>query len=100
MNKQKVDGLHVSLFNNLAFSKEENLTKTVVNFRRRQSTLPTCFANKFKNHTNELNVDTYNIGVNKKKEKLDKLLVKTEKVTKDLYLEEKKNKDLEGKLNE
>ena len=100
MNKQKIDGLHVSLFNNLAFSKEDDLTKTVVNFRRRQSTLPACFANKFKNHTNNLNVDTYNIGVNKKKEKLDKLLVKTEKVTKDLYLEEKKNKELEGKLKE
>lgn len=100
MNKQKVNGLHVSLFNNLAFTKEEDLTKTVTNFRRRQTTLPATFANKYRNQNNDMDISSYITGVNKKKTKLDRLLVKTEKVTKNLYLEEVKNRELEGQLKE
>ena len=87
LNKSKVADLKVSLSNTLAFTKEEDLTSLVLNRQKTHSYL-------------NYKPDLLGENINQRKHKLDRLLVKTEKVTKNLYLEELKNKELEDQLRE
>lgn len=85
LNKSRTTELKLSLFNQLAFTKEEdNDLKSL--YRRKQS-------EKTRNNYN-------NASTNNRRYRLDKLLVETEKVTKNLYLEEHRTKELEDRLKE
>lgn len=86
LNKSRVAELKLSLSNTLAFTKEDNLAK----FLPRGKT-----SGLLRNNSGILGAN-----INQRIHKLDNLLVKTEKVTKNLYLEELKNKELEDRLRQ
>ena len=90
LNKTKLKQLKTAFFNTLAFTKEDEfIGKAIVNRKRSLNQFSNTVSNR-----------DFAMTINKKKEKLNRILTKAEKVTKNLFLEEQRNKKLEDMLNE
>ena len=90
MNKDRVKKLKTAFFHTLAFTKEDEfIGKAIVNRKRSNNQYSRTLSNR-----------DFAMTINKKKERLNRIFTKAEKVTKNLFLEEQRNKKLEDMLNE